>query len=165
MSVYHTRALWQNESTYCRYFDNTKYAPLHVLWQLLWTTVLIGGSQCQCVNSYHELIHPGTSKYACNIRLIVSLASVADTGACALVRADQNHAIWAINDSSSNHPFPLPFLLLGLDVKNVQKRIKNAKKRKKRIKIKKRLKTLDKNRSSPILASYPPHCAAGDSGV
>ena len=38
---------------------------------------------------------------------------------------------------------------LAIDVKNVQKKIKNVKKRKKRNKNKKRLKTLDKNRSSP----------------
>jgi len=38
----------------------------------------------------------------------------------------------------------------GIDVKNVQKKIKNVKKRKKRNKNKKRLKTLDKKRSSPI---------------
>jgi len=41
-------------------------------------------------------------------------------------------------------------LHLSIDVKNVQKKIKNVKKRKKRNKNKKLLKTLDKKRLSPI---------------
>ena len=53
-----------------------------------------------------------------------------------------------------------------------KKTLKNVKKRNRN---KRRLKTLNKKRSSPMrnaligagvqLASYPPHCAAGDSGM